>query len=728
MNILITGSLSSLAKTFAQELIKQKHRVVLVSDDVDKLGFKSNNTIVHSINPAQDIFRDAMSSYGFDIVIFISTREEQLYEQAETNTGQQLDGLRNTLELGKHGNLKHFFYISSTEVYGEIADRSETTEPVPASINGQTLFTGEQYCKFYQSEYSLPVTILRIPYVYGFEEKTGLLYRAIRDCKNQNAIQLPGSTDTACSFLHVHDIADFLKRVIDEEYSSRTLVVNLSASTTITNLKFSEILAQHFPSTRFSFDEERRVFTGSATVSSAKIVFDWVDLHELSTELAKYPDLIGKTLGPKKGVLTPFFKKFPRSVELLKPVELILGAILTQFLTQLTGTLIQYKYVDFRLLFVVIMASLYGFRYGLLSAGLMGLSLIYTWYQLEIDWSLIIYNVGNWFPVVLYFVTGLIIGYHHDRTETIIHNEKKQTKLIYEKYQFLYEVFNEIRKLKEEFREQVIGYRDSFGKIYTITRELDTLQEQDVYFRAISILEELMENNAVAIYYLESNREYARLQVSSTALNATLGKSLKLSNYPEVLKCIEQGTIFQNTALEPNYPAYVAPVFNNSYPFNVPVAIIVIWSVKFESYSTYYYNLFKVISGLIQDSLLRAMKFLDANYEKVYIPATRILSPEAFSDVLKTRAEMNKNKIAVDQLIKIEKPGLAMQDLDAIVNSGIRAADFVGLGEDGSCYVLLLQADQCAAQEVILRFKKLGLYSKLLPSHEMLLDEWELAN
>jgi UDP-glucose 4-epimerase len=268
--------------------------------------------------------------------------------------------------------------------------------------------------------------------------------------------------------------------------------------------------------------------------------------------------------------------------------------------------------------------------------------------------------------------------------------------------------------LKDEFREQVIGYRDSFGKIYTITRELDTLQEHAVYFRALTILEDLMENENIAIYSLTPDSVYARLEVSSIALSYRLAKSLRLSDFPEVVEAIEQGIIFQNTGLLPNYPAYIAPVINFSYPFNVPVGIVVIWSARFEQFSTYYYNLFKVISGLIQASLVRATKFVDANYEKLYIPATRILNSDAFGDILKTRMEMRRNGVARYQLIKLDPSGLDYQALYSKASEGIRATDIVGLQKDGEVYVLLSQADDLDARNVIGRFKNLGLESKVV--------------
>jgi nucleoside-diphosphate-sugar epimerase len=722
MNILITGNLFSIATSLAKRLAKEKHRVILAAEGSKDLGIEINNVIVHSLSPSEMLFQDALSSYKFDVVIYIATREEQLRGDNEL-TGQQLDGLKNVLGLCKKENVKRFVYISSTEIYGVMNDSSEGILPQPASINGYTLLAGEQYCKLYFDEFGLPAVIVRVPYVYGDNEKTSYVYRLIQDCKNQNNVVMPGDVYRDCSFLHVDDVSDFLVRILDEEYTSSALVVNLSPSTTIKNIRIAELLQKHFPLVNFTFDEDHKVFTRPVTVSIAKKIFDWIDLHNVDSELAEYIN----SLVDKSDVSVPLgfrgiLKKLFDYAGILKWVELILGAGLTQYLSQLTGTLIQYKYIDFRLLFVIMMASLYGFRFGILAAFLVSLSLFYTWYQLAIDWTLLIYNVGNWFPLALYFVTGLFFGYSHDRNDTLIANVKNQTALIYEKYEFLYEVFNEIRKLKDEFREQVIGYRDSFGKIYTITRELDTLQEHAVYFRALTILEDLMENNNIAIYSMDPDSVYARLEVNSISLADKLAKSLKLSDYPEAIKTIEQGAIFQNTLLLPNYPAYIAPVLNYSYPFNVPVAIVVIWSVKFEQYSTYYYNLFKVISGLIQASLVRATKFLDANYERMYIPSTRILNSDAFVEILKTRAEMRKNGVAEYQLIMIDKISLDFRELYSKVSEGIRAADIVGLQNDGNCYVLLSQADLVAANAIIDRLNTIGLKSKLVNIHELQLD------
>lgn len=723
MNILITGNLSSLALSLVNRLPKEKNKIIVASKGAEKFDFKLSNVIVHSVDPSESIFRETIPSYGFDVVIYIATREEQLTEEDGFDTGSQLDGLRNTLELCKKERLRHFFYVSSTEVYGNMTKWSEETIPVPASMNGYTLYTGEQYCRIYRDTYNMEITILRLSHIYGPDEKEGLLYRIINECNSKHEVLLPASEDTLISLLHTGDVADFIKRAIDEEYLADSFVINLSSSIPMRFSELADLLAKKFPLVKFKFKPVKNFFTQPATVSNAKRLYYWIDVYRLSDEIEQLANLFNEREAPSKYGFEIKFKKIFNSSKVLKWIELILGALLVQLLSQMTGTLIQFKYVDFRLLFVVIMGSIYGVQFGLLAFVLVSLSLLYTWLQMGFDWALLIYNVGNWFPFALYFASGLITGYNHDKTDIQILNEQKQSSLLHEKYSFLYAVFNDIRALKDEFRGQIIGYRDSFGKIFTITRELDQLQEQAVYSRALSILEDLMDNNHIAIYSLDSSRVYSRLEVYSASLNdEKLAKSLKLSDFPEVMASIGRAEIFQNTTLLPGYPAYVAPILNNSYPFNVPVAIIVIWSVKFEQYSTYYYNLFKVICELVQASLVRATLFLEANYEKIYLPATRILNQTSFRDALKIRAEMKKNKIADYQLVIVDKNENLFREIHPKISEGVRDADLIGLWDDGNYYIILSQANETSSADVIDRLRKLNINGRLVEINKISFD------
>lgn len=713
-----------IAAVLAKRLARDKNRVVLASRDTSDLNVKSHNVAVHSVNPADPIFRDVLASYKFDVIVFFSTREEMLGDpKEEIHFGQQLDGLRNALELSKSG-ARRFFYISSTEVYGKALNLAEISEPQPVSINGYNLHTGEKYCKLYQDEFDLNIFILRLPYVYGSEEMGGALFRLITEGVLTGRILFSGSPETTCGFLHVDDVVVFLKQVIDEEEYSKYLVVDLNSSEPV---KFSELslkFNEYLPDSTISYDDSNLLLTQNVSLSRVSEDFRWRETRYLNDDLQGLIKKRIEELGSKPSVLSRIAIFLSRGKGLLKWGELVLGAVLAFYFSRLTNTLIQFQYVDFRLLYVVIMGSIYGFQFGLYAAVLMGIFVVYTWIELGVSWELLVYNVGNWFPLVMYLSAGLITGYNHDKNENNIVNGQKQYNLILEKYSFLFEVFNEVRDLKDEFRERLIGYRDSFGKIFTITQELDELQEHAVYFRALNILEELMSNKNIAIYSLDSVRSYARLEVSSPdmKLEAGLKKSMRLSDYPVLLNYIEEGKIFQNTKLLENYPAYAAPVFNNSYPFNVPVAIVVIWHVDFDQFSTYYLNLFKVICGLIEASLVRATLFLDANFSKLYLPSTKILNRDAFLDLLKIRVQLKKNGVSDFQLIKLMGDIISIQEKYAVISMDIRSVDIVGALGDGTCCILLSQADMQASLDVLSRLDKMGIKGKLIEAGEIVLE------
>lgn len=725
MNILLSGNLSSLALPIAREFIRDKNKVVLASNNAEEFGVKLDNLITHSINPAATIFRDALSSYKFDAIIYLATREEQLSENTEAGEGffpgQQLDGLLNCLELARNSNSdSRFFFVSSTEIYGNASVLNEDVLPEPATINGDALLVGEKYCKIYQKDHGMFITILRLTNVYGPEEKSGLLHRILDRKHQSDELNLPGSASTLLSFLHTSDVIDFIKRALDETYYPEALVVNLSSSKPVKLSNLAKALEKYYST--INFNDGQLAFTKPAIVGAARKLYDWFDVHNLMAEIGEYVELSSGLPNKPLSSYQKLVNRLSKYPNLLKWGELIFGAALAAYLSQITGTLIQFQYVDFRLVYVVIMGSIYGLQAGLIASVFMSLFVLFTWLNLGVDWKLLVYNVGNWFPFALYFATGLITGYNHDKTENTILYERKQNELILNKYSFLYEVFTEVRQLKDEFRERLIGYRDSFGKIFSITRELDELQEHAVYLRALSILEELMDNNSIAIYSIDSNRSYARLEASSSTMNKTLGKSIKISDFPDAMESIDEGRIFQNVKLLNGYPAYIAPVLANAYPFNVPVALIIIWNAGFNQFSLYYYNLFKVISGMIQASLVRAASFLDANYEKIYLPATRILTHEAFVDVLKVRFEMRKNKMSDFQAILLQESGFGSRELDQKISECIRSTDIVGLLNNKIYYILLSQASPRDVYEVIERLGRLDVPARYIDANEIPLD------
>lgn len=52
---------------------------------------------------------------------------------------------------------------------------------------------------------------------------------------------------------------------------------------------------------------------------------------------------------------------------------------------------------------------------------------------------------------------------------------------------------------KQMFRRQILGRRDSFGKIYAVTQQLDMLQPQEIYRKTVQIMEDVLENHSLTM-------------------------------------------------------------------------------------------------------------------------------------------------------------------------------------------------------------------------------------
>lgn len=717
MNILITGDVSSTAIAIAKKIALDGNKVVITHEKLEKPETKE--IVFYPISADSEFFNEIISAYKFDAVIFLASREENLIDSSKGNPGKILDRLTNTLKLSKAGNVKHLFYISSTEIYGEKFNKSEDIPPQPDTPNGFIIEAGERQCKYYSDYFGVESTIIRVPYIYGDDDDRSLLKRTLEMGKSKKEITLPGSEDSPCAFLHIEDLANFIKRMLDDIDQLESGTYNLSPTLSLNFGQLVDMLKISYTGVTYHFDNAIPHSTRPANSLKANKQLNWSANHEIKNDL---PELIEKIYAKPKAKKPPLVR-LPKNTlllqEILKWVELVLGASLTQFLVDYTGTPVQFKYLDFRLLFVIMMGITHGTNFGLLAAILASASVIISFYRNNVEWTVIFFTVEYWLPFGLFIAAGVITGYLHDRKENQIKFESENNQLIREKYTFLYNVYEEIRHLKDQFRDQVVGYRDSFGRIYNITRQLDTLQEEEVLFKAVNILETVMENNKIAIYSFAPNQTYARLELNSPGLVGKISKSLKLSDYPAISERINQGDVFQNTALLPDYPDFFAPIKNG----DTVVAAVAIWQASFDQKSLYYFNLFKVICGLIQSSIVRATLFENTNSERVFIPSTRILLPDAFKKVLRTKLDMKTNRNADFRLVKVTgvdgKDRLNWVDFYTLLSTKIRTMDIVGLLDDQNSYIVLSQVDQTYIDEILRRLKTSGINCALMNEKEM---------
>jgi UDP-glucose 4-epimerase len=132
------------------------------------------------------------------------------------------EGTLNILTAGKLHGIKHFFYISTSEVYGRTTDFPITERAVtnPLTVYGASKLAGEHYAKAYFECYNLPVTVLRIFNNYGprahYEGDAGeIIPRSIVKLLYNEQPVIFGDGSISRDFFYVKDTARLLSILID---------------------------------------------------------------------------------------------------------------------------------------------------------------------------------------------------------------------------------------------------------------------------------------------------------------------------------------------------------------------------------------------------------------------------------------------------------------------------------------------------------------------------------
>lgn len=172
IKILVTGGAGFVGSWMAQKLADNENNYIVVVDNL--LTGRTENLPVSKFNNFKFIKADVndlsdMSSifqaYSFDYVFhYAALVGVQRTLQNPSMVLEDLDGLKNILNLSKNTGVKQIYYSSSSEVYGEPVEypQNEHTTPLNSRLPYAIVKNvGEAYLRAYKQEYDLDYTIFR---------------------------------------------------------------------------------------------------------------------------------------------------------------------------------------------------------------------------------------------------------------------------------------------------------------------------------------------------------------------------------------------------------------------------------------------------------------------------------------------------------------------------------------------------------------------------------------
>jgi UDP-glucuronate decarboxylase len=218
--ILVTGGAGNVGSALIEKLIANSDNYVVIVDDLStgfltKLPKVENGRwefIKADVNNYADI-SSIMLAHKFDFVFHFAAVVGVIRTQENpVSVLNDIDGIKNILNISKNISVKRVFFSSSSEVYGEpvILPQHEHTTPLNSRVPYAVVKNvGESFCKSYNQEYNLNYTIFRFFNTYGPNQSTDFVVARFLAAalKNQD-ITIYGDGSQTRTFTYVDDTVD----------------------------------------------------------------------------------------------------------------------------------------------------------------------------------------------------------------------------------------------------------------------------------------------------------------------------------------------------------------------------------------------------------------------------------------------------------------------------------------------------------------------------------------
>lgn len=595
MEVLLTGDLRFFVMPNAGEVCKKK--IVISGRNASKKEHISDEESEHvdfySFEPLDENYSRLFQSYDFDCVVYFSSSLDG--NNLEIQENYEIDLL---LDLCVKNNIPRMICLFSDKTVRWIhSDKKDSPQTRKDTLS---LRSSVELCELYGNHNELSILVAYVPYVFHTHHSTDFIGQLLKEATLHKRVHIPFPAEQTCSFISATDLSLFLSRALnDKETGVKT--VNLTGTRLLTFERIAKALIALDNDTTVTYEQSpasHYVPAESGPHYGWSATDDLLDhLAEIARPCATYKDKPNDSTKAAKQKLNLTW--LPNTLKVL-----LLVFIVELVIKQIGGTA-EFQFIDFRLLYVAAAGTALGLFPGILAAVFASLAILSGIDSLNNQWLTLFYNVENWIPFACYFLIGAVTGYF--RSSYMSEQRLLSQKLAQERAasHTLEKLYEESVAHKDVLKEQILNSRDSFGRIFGIVKDLNTLVPEDVLKRSVSVLENVLDNHSIAIYILNGEDKTAFLHSCSKQLKPHLDKVFPFENYKELFFNLKQDEIWCNKKCLKDYPAYCAPLIIQG----TPQAVIMVYVAKPHQMALYFKNRVALLSGFIQDTLNKAVAY-----------------------------------------------------------------------------------------------------------------------
>lgn len=227
--ILVTGGAGNIGSALVEKLISNPGNYVVIVDNLST-GFISKlppetrmnwKLIKADVNNFKDISA-VMLSYNFDYVFHFAAVVGVIRTQENPiDVLNDIEGIKNILSLSKNSSVKHVYFSSSSEVYGEPVELPQNEHRTP--LNSRVPYAvvknvGEAFFRSYWQAFGLPYTIFRFFNTYGPNQSTDFVVAKFLAAALKNKdISIYGDGSQTRTFTYVQDTVEVCNKIFEEK-------------------------------------------------------------------------------------------------------------------------------------------------------------------------------------------------------------------------------------------------------------------------------------------------------------------------------------------------------------------------------------------------------------------------------------------------------------------------------------------------------------------------------
>ena len=255
IKILVTGGAGNVGGALARKLVENSSYFVVIVDNLST-GSKSKlpskefsnwsfiNCDVNNYTSISEIMLVNQFDYVFHYAAVVGVKRTQ---ENPIMVLDDIQGIKNVLQLSKNSSVKRVFFSSSSEVYGEPVELPQNEETTP--LNSRVPYAvvknvGESFFRSYYKTYGLPFTIFRFFNTYGPNQSEDfVIAKFLKAALKGHDITIYGDGSQTRTFCYVDDNINTCVKILEDNLMMND-VINIGGAKEYNILNVAKLIIE----------------------------------------------------------------------------------------------------------------------------------------------------------------------------------------------------------------------------------------------------------------------------------------------------------------------------------------------------------------------------------------------------------------------------------------------------------------------------------------------------